>query len=95
MAGEQAGKGSEVKIPKPQGEFNREHRDGLPVVSLSRLIEMKLASGLGSIRRTHKDFADVVELIAIRNLNSPFGRHLHPSVRPAFLDLVQRVKNDD
>lgn len=95
MGGEQAGKGSEVTIPKPQVELNREHRDGLPVVRLSRLIEMKLASGLGSMRRTHKDFADVVELIAIRNLDSSFARHLHPSVRPAFRDHVQRVNNDD
>ena len=47
------------------------------------------------MRRTHKDFANVVELIAIRQLDSSFARHLHPSVRPAFRNLMQRVKNDD
>jgi len=49
MAGERAGKGSEVTIPKPEGESNIEELDGLIVVRLSRLIEMKLASGVGSL----------------------------------------------
>ena len=49
MAGERAGKGSEVTIPKPEGESNIEELDGLIVVRLSRLIEMKLASGMGSL----------------------------------------------
>ena len=43
MAGERAGKGSEVTIPKPEGESNIEELAGLIVVRLSRLIEMKLA----------------------------------------------------
>ncbi len=99
IAGERAGKGSEVPIPEvpipePEGELNVEDRDGLVVVRLSRLIEMKLASGMGNIRRTHKDFADVVELIAIRNLDSSFARYLHKSLRPTFRELVHRVVGD-
>jgi len=95
IAGERAGKGSEVKIPEPEGEPNVEMRDGLSVVRLSRLIEMKLACGLGSMRRTHKDFADVVELIAIRNLDGSFARFLHQSLRPTFRELVHRVRDDN
>jgi len=91
IAGEQAGNGSEVKIPVPEGEQNVEMRDGLSVVRLSRLIEMKLACGLGSMRRTHKDFADVVELIALRNLDASFARVLHSLLRPTFRKLVRRV----
>ena len=68
ISGSKAGKGSEVTIPEPTGDLNIEEREGLSVVKLSRLIEMKIACGLGSIRRTHKDLADVVELIAIRKL---------------------------
>ena len=34
VAGEQAGKGSDVKIPEPLGEAIVEQRDGLPVVRL-------------------------------------------------------------
>ena len=95
MAGERAGKGSEVKIPAPAGEPNIEELDGLIVVRLSRLIEMKLASGMGSLRRTHKDFADVVELIANRNLDSSFACYLHNSLRPTFRELVHRVRDED
>ncbi len=95
FAGERAGKGSEVKIPEPTGESNIEERDGLAVVRLSRLIEMKLACGMGSMRRTHKDFADVVELIAIRNLDSSFARYLHKSLGPTFRELVHRVRDED
>lgn len=94
IAGERAGKGSEVHIPEPEGELNVEDRDGLVVVRLSRLIESKLASGMGNIRRTHKDFADVVELIAIRNLDSSFASYLHKSLRPTFRELVHRVADD-
>jgi len=95
MAGERAGKGTEVKIPEPEGDLNVETLEGLSVVRLSRLIEMKLASGTGSLRRTHKDFADVVELIAIRNLDDYFDRFLHPSLRPTYRELVHRAVDEE
>lgn len=94
MAGIKAGKGSEVTVPEPTGELNVEQREGLSVVKLSRLIEMKIAYGLGSTRRTHKDFADVVELIAIRNLDSLFARFLHRSLRKTFKELVHSANSD-
>jgi hypothetical protein len=53
---------------------------------------MKIACGLGSLRRTHKDFADVVELIAIRELDSSFARHLHKSLCGTFKELVKRAR---
>jgi len=95
IAGEKAGKGSDVTIPEPIGELNVEEREGLPVVKLSRLIEMKLARGMGTLRRTHKDFADVVELIIIRKLDGSFTRFLHSSLRPAFRDLVRNAQSDE
>ncbi len=94
IAGEKAGKGSEVNIPEPAGELNVEQRDGLTVIRLSRLIEMKIACGTGSRRRTHKDFADVVELIAIRDLDGSFARSLHKPTRATFRELVGRAKDD-
>lgn len=94
ISGEKAGKDSEVNVPEPEGDANMEIIEGLSVVRLSRLIEMKLASGLGSIRRTHKDFADVVELIAIRKLDGSFARHLHKSLRETFRELVRRVRGE-
>ena len=89
MTGDRAGSNSEVRLPAPSGDLNVEIIDGLPVLHLSRLIEIKIACGLGSLRRTHKDFADVVELIAIRKLDGSFARHLHKSVRSTFCKLVR------
>ena len=91
VAGQRAGKDSEVTIPEPYGDKNVEIRESLAVVRLSRLIEMKLASGMGNLRRTHKDFADVVELIAIRKLDGSFARLIHKSLRQAFRDLVRNA----
>ena len=91
LAGQKAGKGSEVFISEPVGDSNVEQIDGLAVVRLSRLVEMKIASGMNNLRRTHKDFADVVELIYIRNLDGSFARFLHQSLRPTFRELVRNA----
>lgn len=88
-AGTKAGRDSEVTIATPAGELNVEELEGLSVVRLSRLIEMKLACGMHNPRRMHRDFADVVELIVIRKLDGSFARFLHKSVRPAFRELVR------
>ncbi len=66
--------------------------EGLPVLNLAALIQSKLACGLGNHRRTHKDFADVVELIVIHHLDKTFVKHLHKSVRREFQTLVDRVQ---
>jgi hypothetical protein len=89
-AGSQAGKDSEVKVAAPEGERNVEELEGLSVVRLSRLVEMKIACGMCNPRRMHKDFADVVELIVIRNLDGSFARFLHKSVRSTFRELVRK-----
>ena len=95
ISGQKAGKASEVMIPEPIGDLNVEQREGLSVVRLSRLIEMKIACGMSNLRRTHKDFADVVELIAARNLDGSFARFLHKSLRPTFRDLVRNANTTD
>lgn len=92
IAGQKAGQGSVVTIPDPAGELNVEEREGLMVVRLSRLIEMKIACGMSNLRRTHKDFADVVELIAARNLDESFARYVHTSLRAAFRELVRNAQ---
>ena len=61
-------------------------------MSLAALIQSKLACGLGNLRRTHKDFADMVELIAVHGLDKSFARNLHKSVRPEFRELVRHAK---
>lgn len=88
LAGDRAGKGSEVVLPDPADANAIRVIEGLPVLTLSKLIESKIACGLSNMRRTHKDFADVVELIAIHSLSRAFARYLHPALRESFRQLV-------
>lgn len=92
LSGERAGKGAEVLLPEPDAPGVTVEIEGLSVLDLARMIEAKLACGLGSPRRTHRDLADVVELIAIHQLSRSFARHLHKSLRPAFRELVQQSR---
>jgi hypothetical protein len=89
LAGERAGSGSEVILPDPGDARAVTEIEGLPVLSLAKLIESKIACGQGNLRRTHKDFADVVELIVHNGLNSSFARFLHKSLRATYRQLVR------
>lgn len=94
LADDRAGKGSEVRLPDPGDASALMAIERLPVLSLTRLIEAKVACGEGDLRRTHRDFADVVELIAIHNLDGSFARFLCESLRLAFRKLVRHVRKD-
>ena len=94
MTGDRAGKDSEVRLPSPMGDLNVETIEGLPVLRLSRLIEIKIACGAENVRRMHKDFADVVELIAIRKLDGTFAKYIHKSVRDIYRKLVQNAQGE-
>jgi hypothetical protein len=91
-AADRARPGSDVRLPDPADESTVKQIEGLPVLYLAKLIESKIACSEASLRRTHKDFADVVELIAKHDLNRSFARHLHKSVRAAFRQLVGQAK---
>lgn len=88
LAGDRAGPGSEVRLPDPSSDRVTDSVEGLTVLSLARLIESKIACGQASLRRSHKDFADVVELISAHQLSRSFARFLHPAVRVGFRQLV-------
>jgi hypothetical protein len=94
LSGSRAGRDAQVKLPDPGDAGASATIEDLPVVSLPRLIEMKLACGSGNLRRTHKDFADVVELIAIHQLDGPFAARLHRSVRKPFRELLKHARGD-
>ncbi len=83
---------SDVRIRKPSPE-NVSVIDGLPVIRLAPLIEMKLAVGLSVIRRTHRDLSDVVELIARNRLTKAFASKLHRSLRREFRRLVEVARS--
>jgi hypothetical protein len=93
-SGERAGAGSEVMLPDPADESAIVEVENLPVLSLARLIESKLACGQGNLRRTHRDFADVVELIAVHHLSCSFAKHLHKSLRDTFRELVMHARGE-
>jgi hypothetical protein len=94
VAGERAGRDSEVRLPDPGNPNAIVELEGLSVLSLAALIESKIACGQSNLRRTHKDFADVVELVARHQLGRDFARHLHKSVRATFRQLVMQSRAD-
>ena len=77
-----------VVFPDPQESY--EVIDGLKTISLEKLIELKLASGLTAPHRL-KDLADVQELIKLKRLGADFAAKLNGFVREKFLELQQAV----
>lgn len=92
LAGESEGPRQPAKFPDPSDKTQLTESERLPVLSLAALIQSKIACGLGNLRRTHKDFADVVELILVHQLDGSFARNLHKSVQKDFRALVKRAK---
>ena len=92
LAGERQGPEQEARFPSPSDPKFITTIEGLSVLSLAALIQSKIACGLGNVRRTHRDFADVVELVAVHDLDSSFARFLHKTVRKEFRALVRQAK---
>jgi hypothetical protein len=82
------GKPKSVRFPKP-AEASVEI-DGVRVVTLEKLIELKLASGMTAPDRL-KDLADVQELIKACHLPSEFASRLNPYVRDRYRQLWDAV----
>lgn len=83
------GKPKPVSFPVPSEASNE--IDGVKIVTLEKLIELKLASGMTAPDRL-KDLADVQELIKVRGLTSDFADRLNPYVRTQFLQLFNAVE---
>jgi hypothetical protein len=83
------GKPKPVSMPEP-AEASTEI-DGIKFVTLEKLIELKLASGISAPDRL-KDLADVQELIKIRKLDADFALKLDPYVRAKYLELEEAVR---
>ena len=85
------GKPKPVRIPEPSQASTE--INGIQVVTLEKLIELKLASGISAPHRL-KDLADVQELIKVRQLQSDFAERLDPYVREKFWELYQAVRQN-
>jgi hypothetical protein len=81
-----------VSMPRP-AEASVEI-DGIRFVTLEKLIELKLASGISASDRL-KDLADVQELIKIKQLDADFALKLDPYVRAKYLELQEAVRHSE
>jgi hypothetical protein len=63
--------------------------DGMQVVNLATLVQLKLAA------RRYQDFADVVSLIRVHNLDESFADRLHPSVRGDYIECLEEKRRED
>ncbi len=89
-AGEYPGDGlpKPVRFPNPIDATTE--IEGVKTISLDKLIELKLASGLSAPHRL-RDLADVQELIKVKKLGAEFADRLDRSVRDKFKELWQSV----
>lgn len=84
------GKPKPVAFPDPAKEGVE--IDGIRYVSLSSLIELKLASGMSAAHRL-KDLADAQELIRVLKLPREFMDRLNPYVREKFDELWTAIQH--
>ncbi len=89
-SGEFPGDGKPKPVAVPRPEQASTVIDGVRVVTLEKLIELKLASGMTAPHRL-RDLADVQELIKIRRLAADFAERLDPYVRNKYLELWNAV----
>jgi hypothetical protein len=84
-----------VQFPNPAENFVM--IEGVRTISLEKLIELKLASGMTAPDRL-KDLADIQEMIKAKSLDAAFAEKLDASVRDKFLELnsaVQKARHQE
>lgn len=91
MAGEYPGDGQPKPVSFPVPSEASIEMDGVQVVTLEKLVELKLASGMTAPDRL-KDLADVQELIKVRHLTSDFATRLNPYVQEQYVKLWRAVE---
>jgi len=92
IAGEFPGDRKPKAVAFPEPEEAAVVIEGIRYLSLPKLVELKLASGMtGGIHRI-KDFADVVALIEKLRLPAELAEELNPYVREKFLELWRGIQ---
>ncbi len=91
--GEYPGDGLPKSVEFPEPKKYSLVIEGIKTLSLPKLVELKLASGISGAARL-KDLADVQELIKLKNLERDFSERLDSSVREKFIELHQAVVNE-
>lgn len=91
VAGEFPGDGRAKPVVFPNPVENQTEIDGIKTLTLEKLIELKLASGMTAPHRL-KDLADVQEIIKIKSLAAGYAEKLNPYVREKYLELQKAVE---
>ncbi len=90
LTGEYPGDGKPKPVSFPDPTQSSIEIEGLRILRLEKLIELKLASGMTAPNRL-RDLADVQELIKVKQLDSGFAERLNPYVREKYLELWSAV----
>jgi hypothetical protein len=90
VTGGYPGDGKEKPVSFPDPSDPSTMIDGIRVVSLPMLVQLKLASGTAPGRR--KDLGDVQELIRVTRLPASFAEQLDPSVRGLYVELWKELQ---
>ncbi len=93
-SGEFPGDGKPKPVVFPDPNENQIEVDGVKTLTLEKLIELKLASGMTAPHRL-KDLADVQELIKVKSLSGDFAEKLNPFVREKFTELQKAVEDSE
>ncbi len=92
-SGEFPGDGKPKAVSFPDPASAAVNRGGYAVISLEKLIEMKIASGLSASHRLHVDLGDVQRLIEELRLPVDLDANLDPSVRAEYRRLWELAQH--
>jgi hypothetical protein len=82
------GRGHRTEIRFPDPRQVGVQIGGVRYIALPSLIQLKLAA------RRHQDFADVVSLIRVHNLNETFLKHLHQTLHRDFIECLEEHRRE-
>ena len=87
------GKPKPVAFPDPAAASEPD-ADGVPILTLRTLIELKVASGMTAPHRP-RDLDDVIQLVRVNGLDREYADGLDPYVRQRFEQLWEAAQVDE
>jgi hypothetical protein len=94
VAGDYPGDGKPKPVAFPKPEEASVEKEGIRWLSLPKLVELKLASGMTNLARL-KDLSDVQEMIRILGLPMDFCEQFDPFVREKYTEIWQSARASD
>ena len=91
LAGEFPGDGKPKPVAFPEPSSVATLLDGIQMLNLEALLELKLASGISGLGR-RKDLADVQEVIRMLSLPEAMADQLNPYVQESYRELWQELE---